>query len=90
MEVASLDSIVKKYKLKINLIKLDIEGSEIEVIKGSKQILKNNYTNLSVASYHLINDTKTCFQLEELLEEFGYKTKTCSTYETITYSHRSN
>jgi FkbM family methyltransferase len=90
VEVASLDSLVKKYKLKINFIKLDIEGSEIEAIKGSKQLLKKNDINLSIASYHLLKGVKTCFQLEELLKEFGYKIKTCSADETVTYARKSN
>ncbi|WP_197050625.1 FkbM family methyltransferase [Methanobacterium sp. SMA-27] len=90
VEVVSLDAILKKYKLKINFIKLDIEGSEVEAIKGSKHTLKNNDINLSIASYHLVKGVQTYNQLEELLTDLGYRIKTCFEGEIITYANRSN
>jgi len=34
------------------LIKMDVEGSEFEVLKGSEELLHNNKVDLIVSAYH--------------------------------------
>lgn len=54
IDVDTLDNLLSGLKLeKINLIKMDIEGSEIEAIKGAKNIIKDHKTlKLVIAAYH--------------------------------------
>ena len=54
---------------------MDIEGAEIEAIKGAKEILENNNVNLAIASYHIIDGEPTHFKLRELLSSMGYYTE---------------
>jgi hypothetical protein len=41
---------------KISLIKMDIEGAEIEAIKGAANVIKENKPKMAVAAYHRIDD----------------------------------
>ena len=70
---------------KVNFIKMDIEGAEIEAIEGSQDILKNNNINLAIASYHIIDGQKTSIQLEPLFSRLGYKTITGFLEHQTTY-----
>lgn len=59
-EVDTLDNILKELKIdKVDFIKMDIEGAEIEALKGAKEILKNNDVKLAIASYHKVNGQPT-------------------------------
>lgn len=85
--VVSLDNELKEKGVgKIDFIKMDIEGAEIEAIKGSEKTLKNKNIKLAIASYHLVNGQKTCFELERLLSKFGYKVETSFPVHLTTYA----
>lgn len=69
-----LDSLVKTEKIsKIDFIKMDIEGAEIEAIDGMKSTLKKFRPNLAIASYHIRNGKQTSFQVEQKLKKYKYK-----------------
>lgn len=46
----SLDELLQK--IKIDFIKLDVEGAELEVLKGAKEIIKNSRPVLALSLYH--------------------------------------
>ncbi len=57
VETISLDSFSKEYALnKIDLIKLDIEGSEYNALCGMKDIIREMHPYLIIALYHKISD----------------------------------
>ena len=57
----SLKSILKKYKLsKIDLLKLDIQGGEYDVLKSSKDLLKNIDALLVEVSFIADDTVKLC------------------------------
>lgn len=41
---------------KINYIKIDVEGAELEVIKGAKNIIKAQHPKMVIACYHIPNE----------------------------------
>jgi len=89
VKTTTLDSLVKKYKLKrLNLIKMDIEGAEIEAIKGAKQTLKKLAPKLAIASYHELNGVLTYKILEEQFKELGYKSRTKFPKHLTTYAYK--
>lgn len=84
-----LDDELKKLNInKVDFIKMDIEGAEIEAIEGCKNILKNNNVNLAIASYHIRNGEKTYKKLEHILNNLGYKTKTEFPKHLTTYARK--
>ena len=71
----SLDRFVKKNKLKPDLIKIDAEGSEIFILKGAINILKNYKPDifLSVHKNHLKKLHLNLKELLTIIKEIGYK-----------------
>ena len=66
IEAITLDEITKSIGLKkIDLIKIDTEGSEYEILKGSESTLK-------LAKYLIIEVSKDPKQILDLLEERGF------------------
>ena len=53
VEIDSLDNIVSRLKLeRVNFIKIDVEGMELEVLKGAEKILGRAGVKLAIAAYH--------------------------------------
>jgi FkbM family methyltransferase len=50
IQCVSVDDVLNSYEP--NLIKLDVEGAEVEAIKGLKKTIKNYKPNLAVSVYH--------------------------------------
>ena len=70
----TLDKELKKLGIKkVDFIKMNIEGAEINAIKGSNLILKN--TQHIAISCHNINSKNTEIEVNSLLKKFGFKTK---------------
>src|SRR5207244_3775576 len=86
IEVCSLDSELSKLGIqKIDVLKMDIEGAEIEAIQGAVKTLKSNKVNVMIASYHIINGQTTSFFLERYLKSIGYQTKSDFKKHLTTY-----
>ena len=73
------DLVNNKILKKPDLIKIDVDGNEIEVLKGCKKTLKNN-KKISI----LIEIRKETYNLvSNLLKEFGFKLTSKSRYNYI-------
>lgn len=56
-ECITIDNFVKKKNLrKIDFIKMDIEGSEIEAIRGARNVIKKFKPRMAIAAYHFSQD----------------------------------
>jgi FkbM family methyltransferase len=89
LEVAALDSELERLGIKkINFVKMDIEGAEIEAIKGSLKTLKQNYVDLAIASYHIVNGSPTYIFLEKFFSEIGYYSETSFPFHLTTYGSK--
>lgn len=74
---------------KVDFIKMDIEGAEIEALKGCKRLLESNCVNLAIASYHILDGLPTCKRLEGLLLDMGYNVETSNPQHLTTYGWKS-
>jgi len=83
----SLDSELARLKIhKVEFVKMDIEGAELEAIAGMKKILAKNKLSLAIASYHIVNSQKTCFKLEKDLTKLNYNAVTLFKKHLTTYA----
>ena len=55
-------------------IKVDIEGSEVEVLETSRQFLASNSIQFALDTHHWVNGTRTTDQVERIFGECGYET----------------
>ncbi len=89
IKVTSLDDFVEENKIKkIDFIKMDVEGAELNILKGAKKMLSNFKPNLSIATYHLVEGELTYKSVEEFFKEMNYPFKTVffKDGEIITYA----
>ena len=68
VECTTLDSIFNK----AGFIKIDVEGNELDVIRGSEKIIKNSWPVLMVEIYPKFNDGPVS-NTYNYLEDLGYK-----------------
>ncbi len=91
IKVARLDDELKELKIpKIDVLKMDIEGAEIEAVQGAKSTLKNNKVHVAIASYHIVNGKTTSFYLENFFKKLGYKSKSDFPNHLTTYAWKNN
>ena len=73
IEVDTLDNILRQLGIdRVNFIKIDIEGAEIEALKGMKETLRNNDVKLAIASYHKVNGEPTYKTIIPMMREMGF------------------
>ena len=82
IELITLDSYVKEHNLKIGLIKVDIEGFEMEFLKGAKETICSQKPAMILSIYHQASDF---FDIKPILESWnlGY---TFRIYKPIDYN----
>lgn len=73
---------------RLDFIKMDIEGAEIQAIKGCKEIIEKYTPNFAIASYHIVDGKPTYLELEKFFKHINYPyvTKKFGGYEIITFA----
>ena len=75
--VLCLADLVKELGLKrLDLIKMDIEGAEIEAIEKQGAVLQKYQPRIAIASYHIRDGAKTALSLEKIMKSFGMQVET--------------
>lgn len=69
-KTVALDDLVHE---KIDFLKMDIEGAEVDAVLGSKSVLLNSNAKCSICCYHRQSDEEN---LRLILEALGYSTRT--------------
>jgi FkbM family methyltransferase len=71
VRVKTLDNLVDELGLdEVTFIKVDAEGSELNVLKGAERTLKENEAFLSIAAYHVPNELR---EISNFLRDIGYE-----------------
>lgn len=77
IDVLSLADAYKQFGLtRLDFVKMDIEGAELEVIEGAKDFLKEKNVHFAIASYHNRDTQQTYIKLEKMFSAIGYKVET--------------
>jgi FkbM family methyltransferase len=77
VETVTLESILMQYCPNPSLVKMDIEGAEIEVLEGSKDLLSDLHsTRFVVDNCHFVDGKSVREPLERIFKSVGYKTET--------------
>ncbi len=61
---------------KLDFVKMDIEGAEIEALDGCVETIKTLKPNFAIASYHVVNGEKTFVKVEAFFSSLNYPFKT--------------
>jgi FkbM family methyltransferase len=70
------DWIMKNNIKKLDFIKMDIEGAEIEALDGCIQTIENLKPNFAIASYHIVDGAATYIKVEAFFKKQNYPHKT--------------
>jgi len=91
INTTDLDSELKRLKIKkVDFIKMDIEGAEIEALRGMRNTLNKMSPKLAIATYHLRDGEKTYKKVTSILRGFGYSVKTGYLRHLTTWAKKSN
>lgn len=61
---------------KLDFIKMDIEGAEIEALAGCEETIRNLKPNFAIASYHIVDGAATYIKVEAFFEKMNYPYQT--------------
>ncbi|WP_196590720.1 FkbM family methyltransferase [Pectinatus frisingensis] len=78
-ETVTLDGLVKE---KIDFLKMDIEGEEINALLGGRYLLRESDVHCSICSYHRNHDDEN---IQFILNALGYQTSTSQGYMFFVY-----
>lgn len=73
-DTISIDSLVSE---KVDFIKMDIEGAELDALIGARRTMENSDAKCAICSYHKWNDE---IEIRDLLERYGYRTSVSPGY----------
>lgn len=77
VSIVKLDTFVDQFAIKnIDVLKVDTQGTEIEVLQGAKRLLSDNrigVIQVEVIHNAIYNSKSTFFELEKLLESHEYR-----------------
>ncbi|WFB34610.1 FkbM family methyltransferase [Kiritimatiellota bacterium B12222] len=86
IEVMPLDQLVTDYNIPhIDVLKMDIEGAELEALAGAQHTLSTYKPYTCVASYHWVGDDNTSARVESLLKQAGLEVHTDYPKHLTTY-----
>lgn len=73
VQVIALDNELKRLKISdIDFVKMDIEGAQMEAVRGlNKTLKKSKKINLAIASYDIVNDKPSYISLEPFFRSMG-------------------
>ncbi len=76
-EAIRIDDWVTKNDInKLDFIKMDIEGAEIEALEGCMATIENLKPNFAIASYHIVDGEATYVKVEQFFKKMNYPHKT--------------
>ena len=86
VSVTTIDNVMKDVTVKNKLfIKMNIEGSEIEALKGAEETFNRYKPHCVIRTNHIVNGETTDREVEQFLKQQRYKTTTVELAELTTF-----
>lgn len=86
----TLDDILDTLGIRrVNFIKMDVEGAELEALRGMQATLSSMRPFLAIASYHIREGAATSSRVEEILRSYKYSCKTGNPWHLTTWGWAS-
>ena len=83
LQVDTLDDILKELNIeKVDFIKMDIEGSEVEALDGMKEVFKFK-PNMVIAAYHQFNGKETYHEVIKKLKDNNFQLRTLKGHKMV-------
>lgn len=77
----SIDDLINKYKVpRVDFIKMDIEGAEVNALKGATETIKKFKPRLAISVYHRLSDF---FDVPNFISSLNLNYKFCLNHYTI-------
>ena len=90
VEVTTLDDVVSEHRLaRVDFIKMDIEGGEVEALKGARQTILRHAPRLAISVYHLAHDLPDVVAvIREVRPDYRFflSHKSPGMYETVLFA----
>ena len=81
VETITIDDLVSEEKLKrVDFIKMDIEGAELEALRGAENTIRQFHPKLAISLYHKLNDL---WEIPEYIDSLGLGYKFSLKHVTI-------
>lgn len=91
IEVISLDELTEELSLdKLDVLKMDIEGAELQALAGARKTLTRFSPYTCIASYHIVDGKTTADRVETVLKEAGLHTCTAYPKHLTTFGSRES
>ncbi|WP_460574093.1 FkbM family methyltransferase, partial [Flavobacterium koreense] len=75
-QAVTIDSWAKENNIKkLDFVKMDIEGAEIEALNGTIETIQTLKPNFAIATYHFVNGEPTYIKVEEFFKKLNYPYK---------------
>jgi len=88
VDVTSLDTWAAQEKIEeLDLIKMDIEGAEIEALAGATETLKRFRPQILLQAYHIRDGVRTLERCLTLLEGLGYSSREVPGVNGFVHAH---
>ena len=77
IDCVTIDDLANQLELtRLDMIKMDIEGAELEALEGCSDVIEQFSPSLAIASYHYRKKEQTYYKVERYLRRKGYCVKT--------------
>jgi FkbM family methyltransferase len=74
VEMITIDELCKRYSIKkIDYIKVDVEGSEVDLINGALETIKKHKPTMAIGAYHMPENVNRIIDIIQALD-LGYST----------------
>lgn len=86
IETTTLDDVLAA-EGRIDFVKADIGGAEIEALQGAEKMLERAETSFAIATYHMRDGKQTSEEVEDVFRQYNYSVETGNPLHLTTWAN---